>query len=102
MGVNKQYKGYQSYQYLEENSDYKSFTLAKEVGRVPSRQIALSPAEERRVQVLLAHNIAISMHDHPVVVPEDVSEIFEQKRRGRDFTGYAGLATSGLDCVFDN
>ena len=102
MGTHKQYTGYRSYQYLEENLDYKSFTLAKEIGRVPSRQVALSPVEEQRVQELLAQHIAISMHDHPVVMPEDTSEIFEQKRRGRDFTGFAGLAASGLDCIFDN
>lgn len=102
MGAHKQYKGYRPYQYLEENVDYRSFKLAKEIGRVPSRQIELSPAEEQRVEELLAKNVAISMHDHPVVMPEDSSEIFEQKRRGRDFTGFAGLAASGLDCVFDN
>ncbi|HJY84631.1 MAG TPA: membrane dipeptidase [Candidatus Binatia bacterium] len=102
MGTNKQYTGYRSYQYLEEDRDYKRFILAKEIGRVPSRQVALSPAEEQRVQALLAKNIAISMHDHPVVMPEDTIEIFEQKRRGRDFTGFAGLAASGLDCIFDN
>lgn len=102
MGAHKQYQGYQPYQYLEENVDYQSFRLAKEIGRVPSSRIELSPAEEQRVQELLAKNIAISMHDHPVVVPEDISEIFEQKRRGRDFTAFAGLAASGLDCVFDN
>ena len=102
MGTHKQYTGYRSYQYLEENLDYKSFTLAKEIGRVPSRQVALSPVEEQRVLELLAQHIAISMHDHPVVMPEDTNEIFEQKRRGRDFTGFAGLAASGLDCIFDN
>ncbi len=102
MGAHKQYKGYRPYQYLEENVDYRSFKLAKEIGRVPSRQIELSPAEEQRVEELLAKNVAISMHDHPVVMPEDSSEIFEQKRRGRDFTGFAGLAASGLDCIFDN
>src|SRR5216684_4329491 len=102
MGTHKQYTGYRSYQYLEENLDYKSFTLAKEIGRVPSRQVALSSVEEQRVQEILAQHIAISMHDHPAVTPEDISEIFEQKRRGRDFTGFAGLAASGLDCVFDN
>ena len=69
MGAQKQYTGYRSYQYLEEKGDYKSFKLAKEIGRVPSGQLELSPAEEQRVQKLLATNIAISMHDHPVVVP---------------------------------
>src|SRR5215831_13969461 len=102
MGAHKQYTGYQPYQYLEKNLDYKSFSLAREIGRVPSRPIALSPAEEQRVQELLANHIAISMHDHPVVIPADTDEVFEQKRRGRDFTGFAGLAASGLDCIFDN
>ena len=102
MRVNRQYRGYRSYQYLEGNVDYKSFRLAKEIGRVSSHQIELSQTEEQRVRKLLAENIAISMHDHPVVVPENISEIFEQKRRGRDFTGFEGLAASGLDGIFDN
>ncbi|MBI3796831.1 MAG: diguanylate cyclase, partial [Deltaproteobacteria bacterium] len=54
MGTHKQYIGYRSYQYLDEGRDYRSFALAKEIGRVPSRQIVLSPAEEQRVQALLA------------------------------------------------
>lgn len=102
MGANKQYQGYRSYQYLEENVDYKGFRLAREIDRVPSRCIELSPAEEKRVQDILARNIVISMHDHPVVAPEDITEIFEQKRCGRDFTGFSGLAASGVDCTFDN
>ncbi len=102
MENHKRYTGYQSYQYLDAPRDYRRFRLAKEVGRVASSRIALTPAEEARVQSLLAENIAISMHDHPVVVPEEVNEIFEQKRLGRDFTGFQGLATSGLDGIFDN
>jgi membrane dipeptidase len=102
MGANKQYTGYTSFQYLEEGRDYKTFTLAKEVGRVPSQQVEVIAAEEARTQELLAKHIAISMHDHPVVAPENITEIFEQKRLGRDFTGFEGLAVSGLDCVFDN
>ena len=102
MGANKHYAGYRSYQYLEENADYRGFHLTKEIGRVPSRQVEVTPAEEARVQGLMARNIVVSMHDHPVVSPEDISLIFEQKRRGRDFTGFEGLAASGLDCVFDN
>lgn len=102
MGANKRYVGYRSYQYLEEHVDYRGFHLAKEMGRVPSRRPEVSAVEEERVQHLLAGNLVVSMHDHPVVAPEDIAEIFEQKRRGRDFTGFEGLAASGLDCVFDN
>ena len=90
MGSHKQYTGYQSYQDLEEGEDYKRFRPAKELGRVPSAQVPLLSAEERRVQVLLSQNIAISMHDHPVVIPEANNKIFEQKRLRRDFTGFGG------------
>ena len=102
MGTHKHYAGYRSYQYLDAESDYKAFRLAKQVGRVPSARVTLSPSQEQRAQDLLARHVAISMHDHPVVVPEDVTEIFEQKRLGRDFSGFEGLAASGLDAVFDN
>ena len=102
MGTHKHYAGYRSYQYLDAESDYKAFRLAKQVGRVPSARVTLSPSQEQRAQDLLARHVAISMHDHPVVMPEDVTEIFEQKRLGRDFSGFEGLAASGLDAVFDN
>ena len=102
MGTHKHYAGYRSYQYLDAESDYKAFRLAKQVGRVPSARVALSSGQEQRAQDLLARHVAVSMHDHPVVVPEDVTEIFEQKRLGRDFSGFEGLAASGLDAVFDN
>jgi membrane dipeptidase len=102
VGAHKRYAGYRSYQYLEEHVDYRGFRLAKEIGRVPSTRVALSPAEEARVQRLLADHVVVSMHDHPVVAPEDIGETFEQKRRGREVTGFEGLAASGLDCVFDN
>ena len=102
MGSHKQYTGYQSYQYLKEEQDYKRFRLAKELRRVPSAQVALSSAEERRVQELLSQNIAISMHHRPVVISEAINEIFEQKRLGRAFTSFERLATFGLDAMFDN
>ena len=57
---------------------------------MPAAQVALLSVEERRVRVLLSQNIAISMHDHPVVIPEAHNEMFEQKRLGRDFTGFGG------------
>src|SRR5207249_740988 len=46
-------------------------------------------------------NLAVSLHDHCFVVPEDFGELADYRRQGRDFTGYAGMAISGLDAVFD-
>jgi membrane dipeptidase len=98
----KKYDGYRSYQYLEAGADYRPFTLAKELGRVPGYQIPLDPAQEARVQRLFDQHLVVSLHDHAFVVPEDLRDFPEYRRQGRDWTGYEGLAQSGLDAVFDN
>ncbi|MCL6600420.1 MAG: dipeptidase [Alicyclobacillus macrosporangiidus] len=98
----KNYKGYKSFQYLEPGVDYKPFKLAREIDRVPRYTIPLSEAEQARVQRLFDENVVISLHDHMFVVPENVQEIFEYRRWGRDWTGYEGLSVSGLDAFFDN
>ncbi|HKY51160.1 MAG TPA: membrane dipeptidase [Candidatus Limnocylindria bacterium] len=95
------YAGYRSFQYLEGGTDYREFALAKELDRVPSRKVEVGPAQEDRVQRLLDENVAVSLHDHCFVVPEDFDDLAEYRRQGRDFTGYAGMAQSGLDAVFD-
>jgi membrane dipeptidase len=95
------YSGYKSFQYLAPGPDYKEFKLAKELDRVPSRKVEVTDAQEGRVQRLLAENLAVSLHDHCFIVPEDFDDLAEYRRQGRDFTGYAGMAESGLDAVFD-
>ncbi|MCR6623834.1 MAG: dipeptidase [archaeon YNP-LCB-024-027] len=97
----KQYNGYKSFQYLEPNKDYKAFKLAKEIDRVPSRNIELSKSEEERVEEILEKYVVISLHDHSTVFPENPQEILPYVREGRMFTGYEGLAISGIDVIFD-
>jgi membrane dipeptidase len=96
------YAGYTSYSYLDAGKDYRTFDLAREVERVPSRRVEVSPEQERRVTELFDREVIISLHEHPTLVPADASEIFEYRRQNRDFTGYCGLSLSGLDAVFDN
>ncbi|GEM88007.1 dipeptidase [Meiothermus granaticius] len=98
----KRYDGYKSFQYLEPGLDYKPFKLAKELNRVPSRRVELSPEQEERVRRIFQEHPIISLHDHCFIAPENLSEFFEFRRQGRDWTGYEGLSVSGLDCVFDN
>lgn len=100
--MKKRYDGYRSYQYLEGGADYRSFRLAKEIGRVPAHDLGLSAEQERRARKILDEHVVISLHDHPTVFPEDPREIFEYVRQGREWTGYEGLAASGLDAVFEN
>src|SRR4030095_10453310 len=45
--------------------------------------------------------LVISLHDHAFLVPENPNEIWEYRRAGRDWTGYEGLAVSGIDAIFD-
>jgi len=82
--------------------DYKEYKLVKELNRVPSKQVEVSPEEEARVKRLFEENLVISLHDHCFVALENLAEFFEFRRQGRDWTGYEGLSVSGLDCVFDN
>jgi membrane dipeptidase len=101
VGKATRYSGYRSFQYLEPDTDYREFALAKELDRVPSRTVEVSAAQEERVQRLLDEQLAISLHDHCFVVPSDFADLAEYRRQGRDWTGYAGMARSGLDAVFD-
>nr|MDT0658129.1 membrane dipeptidase [Micromonospora sp. DSM 115978] len=97
------YTGYTSYSYLEAGTDYREFTLAPELDRVPAYAgISLSDAQRDRTAKLLTENIVISLHDHPSVFPAEIGETVEYNRTARHRTGYAGLARSGLTAVFDN
>src|SRR5688500_9860788 len=97
----KAYDGYTSFQYLEPGVDYREFTLAEQIGRVPSRRIEVTDQQEERVRRLLEETLVVSLHDHVDVAPADLSEVLEYRRQGREWTGYEGLSVSGMDAVFD-
>jgi len=94
----KKYDGYRS---IDGFPILKRFKLAKELDRVPSREIVLSKSEEERVDELLEKNIVISFHDHPIVFPENMEDLIDYIRTGYTALAYEGLAYSGLDIVFD-
>jgi len=98
----KNYDGYRSFLYLKEGEDYPDIPLAKDVGRVPSSKVELSDAEEKRARAILDREAIVSMHDHTSIFPEDMSRVLEQRRTGRDATGFAGLAVSDTDVFFEN
>lgn len=101
MGINKKYDGYKAYQYLEKEKDYKEFGLAE--GKEEWKyEVPLSKAEEERVKEIAEKSIVISLHDHPVLWTEDMSEVFDYNREGRHFAAYEALSRSCLDAVFDN
>jgi len=98
----KKYDGYRSFSYLRATEDYQDIPLAKDTERVPSKTVELSDAEEKRARAILDGQQIVSMHDHTSIFPEDMGRVLEQRRQGRDATGYAGLAISDTDIVFEN
>src|SRR5690625_1021533 len=96
------YDGYRAYSYLQPDTDYQAFTLAREVGRVPAYDAGLTTDERQRVDRLMADNTGISLHEHAIVPPEDPDDIRRYNRTGRQRTAYEGLAHSGLTAVVDN
>jgi membrane dipeptidase len=97
------YDGYRSYSYLRAGTDYQDFALVPEIGRVPPfGGCVLDEAQVRRVERLLGECIVVSLHEHPTVLPSDLSELIPLTRTGRERTAYEGLARSGLTAVFDN
>lgn len=102
MGRRKVYHGYQAYQYLEPGRDYRVFKLRSPIVPEWWEPVPLSGAEEERFEELMESSIIIDLHAHPDISPEDPAEIREMDGEGRNFLAYQALASSGLDCVFDN
>jgi membrane dipeptidase len=101
MGGKKVYDGYKAFSFLEPGFDYKEFRLTAHP-RVEPYYVPLSKGEEERFQGLMEKSILVDLHEHPVLWPEDMTEVTEMHRLGRQFTAYEALSTSHLDCVFDN
>ena len=99
----KRYTGYTAYDYLEPGTDFREFRYAEQVGRVPAYAgLELSDSQRERALRLLTDEIVISLHDHVQVFPEDMGQLRDHIRQGREPTGYRGLSRSGLTAVFDN
>jgi membrane dipeptidase len=94
--------GYSSYDYLDGDLGLPVVELAPEFGRVPPWQGDVDAEQRARAERLLAENITISLHDHPVLFPADMADTPRYNRTGRQHTAFAGLRASGLTVVFDN
>lgn len=95
------YTDYHSFDYLDSNLDFHKFDLAPEVDRVASERVQISRNEEDTVEELCEKFTMVSMHDHPFVLPKDLKNVYEYIKRNHIYTGYSGLAMSGLSGVFD-
>ncbi|WP_405431487.1 dipeptidase [Micromonospora sp. NBC_00617] len=69
---------------------------------MPEHDLGLSDDQRARVSRLLHEHMAISLHEHPKILPADVSQLRDYNRTGRNSFGFEGLARSGLTAVLDN
>jgi len=102
MGINKQYSGYQSFDFLEKGKDYKPYELIEGQSLFAPNLIPLSEAQEKRVNELAEKLIMISLHEHPVLFPADISETMAYGRQVRVSTAFEALSNSYWDAIFDN
>lgn len=100
--VKKKYSGYSAYDYLD-HKDLEHIELCNGDKRVEEYLIPLSSKEEERVNILEKELIYISLHDHPVLFPEDmIKDGIRYSKRGRQSCAYESLSRSYIDGVFDN
>lgn len=96
----KIYEGYKAYDYLEQ-SDFRRFKLATDLLK-NQYLIPLTKEQEDRAEKLNEELIFISLHEHPTFLPENLNDVFEYTREGRDHCAYEELSQSNFDAVFDN
>ena len=103
MGIKTAHQGYQPYSYLEAGKDYEPFSL-EEWNWAGEYRLPLDENQEERVRRLAKESVIISLHDHLVRFPKNMTEkeIGDYNRSGRNVSDYEALSHSCLDCVFDN
>jgi membrane dipeptidase len=93
---------YTAYSYLPDGT-LATFELTPEFGRVaPYAGAQLTGGQAERSRALLRDSLVISLHDHPVRFPHDMTQTPAYNRTGRQHAAYAGLRASGLTVLFDN
>lgn len=102
MSLTKDYRGYRSFQYLDEGTDYRPFALCAEIGRVAPDPVPLDSDQEARLESLVRDHVMVSLHEHLGLFPSDIAETPAYVREGRTATAFDGLAHSWWDAVFDN
>ncbi|GAA5060300.1 dipeptidase [Nocardia callitridis] len=93
---------YESFPYLRRGVDYTTVDLADPGFRRSAYEPALDETRSARVQRLLENNVIISFHDHPQLLPSDMSDVPDYLRDQQLSTAYTELRRSGMTAVFDN
>jgi membrane dipeptidase len=73
--------------------------LARQIDRVPSSMIALDAQEELRFQRLMEQLVLIDVHEHPMVLPEDMEQLPDYLRTDDYRWGYQAVKQGGWTAV---
>ena len=73
--------------------------LAREIGRVASSRVPLDAGQEVRYQRLAEEAVMIDVHQHPMILPEDVSRLTEYLRGNIYGWGYEAVRQGGWTAV---
>ncbi len=73
--------------------------LARELDRVPSSQVPLDASQEIRFRTLVEDSTMIDVHQHPMILPEDVSRLTEYLRGNIYGWGYEAVRQGGWSAV---
>ncbi len=102
MGINKQFSGYRSFDYLKTTRDFREFELVEGHCKDEPYLLPLAAEQEARVEDLAERLMMISLHEHPHYFPVALDEMMAYDREARVYTAYEALGDSYWDCVFDN
>jgi membrane dipeptidase len=75
------------------------FKLAAQVGRVPSMRVALGNADETRFERLMYGLVLIDMHQHPMVLADDATEMPAYFRGNAYQWGFEAVKAGGWTAV---
>lgn len=93
---------YQSFPYLTRGIDYQAVELSDPAHRPSTYTPELGEQQSERVDRLLDTNVVISFHDHPQLLPANMSDAPTYMRTKQLSTAFTELKHSGLTAVFDN
>jgi membrane dipeptidase len=97
------YSGYESFQYLDPETDFTKFNMPESVHLDEPYELPLSEDEKERATRISENFLIISLHDHPFYLPDDPkNDCREYFNQNRTWTAYDGLAASNINAIFDN
>jgi membrane dipeptidase len=100
--MTRHHPGSTSFPYLAPGIDVPAIELVDPGRRRSAFAPDLDQSQRSRVERLLTENVVVSFHDHPQLLPADMTDVDAYLRSRREFTAYEELGRSRLTAVFDN